>query len=167
MFKRRNCIYLPLLSSYSNLPATEEISQLSYHDLIADWIEPSDGASHNFDSASSEGTNRFATLLLYLSEVEDGGETLFTEAGTYHSEDEAEALPYEDGVVRLSAASTTALETFLHTYCLLLAMPYCATSYFACTPSHLLTPLPLPRVLYVSGDRCILGRKEHDTFVPP
>ena len=69
--------------------------------IIADWIEPFDGSSHNFDSASAEGTNRFATLLLYLSEVEDGGETLFTEAGAYHSEDDTEVLPYDDGEVRV------------------------------------------------------------------
>ena len=131
------CLSFPLIPIY---PATKEISQLSNHDLIADWIEPSDGSSHNFDSASSEGTNRFATLLLYLSEVEDGGETLFTEAGTYHSEDDAEALPYEDGVVRLSTAFTISLKTFLQTYCLMLAMLCCATSNFTHTPSHLLTP---------------------------
>jgi hypothetical protein len=78
----------PLMCYLSSLP------------MIADWIEPFEGAEHNFDSASAEGTNRFATLLLYLSEVEDGGETLFTEAGVYRPEGEEVKSPHEDAMVR-------------------------------------------------------------------
>ena len=45
-----------------------------------DWIEPMLGSDHNWDSTSDEGTNRYATILLYLTDVTDGGETLFSKA---------------------------------------------------------------------------------------
>lgn len=43
-----------------------------------DYIE-SESTDHDWDSAK-DGTNRFATILLYMSDVEDGGETFFPEA---------------------------------------------------------------------------------------
>jgi hypothetical protein len=36
-----------------------------------------EGGAHNYDSANS-GTNRYATLLVFLNDVPEGGETVFT-----------------------------------------------------------------------------------------
>lgn len=47
----------------------------------SDWIDGNDKVQHNHESAGVGG-NRFATILLYMSDLGpgEGGETVFTEA---------------------------------------------------------------------------------------
>lgn len=44
-----------------------------------DWIQGGEASPHNWDAISPDETNRFASILLYLSDVEEGGETIFPE----------------------------------------------------------------------------------------
>jgi hypothetical protein len=126
----------------SLLPQTL-MSYLSSLPMIADWIEPFEGAEHNFDSASSEGTNRFATLLLYLSEVEDGGETLFTEAEVYRPEGEEVMSPHEDALVRESTTPSHFVLTLPYLTLPYLTLPYLTLPYLT-LPYLTLPYLTLP-----------------------
>jgi hypothetical protein len=54
----------------------------------SDYIE-SDNPDHDWDSATT-GTNRFATIVLYMSDVEDGGETFFPHATDWFDRDHEE-----------------------------------------------------------------------------
>ncbi len=69
---------------------TDGLQVLRYNKTTAyvphmDWIDdPGKRQHHDYDSAKM-GTNRFATVLLYMTNLEkaDGGETVFKEAWPY------------------------------------------------------------------------------------
>ena len=72
--------------SLLGLPYDEEFADglqvLRYNQSTAyishlDWIDGN--SDHDYDSAV-DGTNRYATIFLYLTDVEEGGETLFPQA---------------------------------------------------------------------------------------
>jgi len=48
-----------------------------------DPFDGSDDSTHNYDSAGL-GTNRYATILFYMTDVEEGGETVFPKAPPAH-----------------------------------------------------------------------------------
>jgi hypothetical protein len=79
-----------------------------------DWIDdPSGKLPHNYDSAGTGG-NRFATILLYMSDLEegDGGETVFTEAYPI-DKSEKERVPLQQAIqnLRESGDASSILET--------------------------------------------------------
>eukprot|EP00617_Octactis_speculum_P018039 CAMPEP_0185760138 /NCGR_PEP_ID=MMETSP1174-20130828/18987_1 /TAXON_ID=35687 /ORGANISM="Dictyocha speculum, Strain CCMP1381" /LENGTH=278 /DNA_ID=CAMNT_0028440823 /DNA_START=807 /DNA_END=1643 /DNA_ORIENTATION=- len=52
---------------------------------VADYLQD-DNSGHDFDSAEL-GSNRFVSIILYLSDVTGGGETVFTEAASMMHQD--------------------------------------------------------------------------------
>jgi hypothetical protein len=70
-----------LSSSSSSSSSDQEKQQQQQQQLQpvfhADMQQGESAHEHDYDSAA-EGTNRYLTLLLYLSDVEAGGETVFT-----------------------------------------------------------------------------------------
>ena len=71
-----------------------------------DYMDGDDSLEHDYDSAR-KGGNRFATILLYMTDMEPGagGETVFTEAWPLDTP-QAERLDFEQ-VRRFVATSTS------------------------------------------------------------
>jgi len=81
---KRRCMHILGFDEYEE-SLTDGLQVLRYNKTTGyfphlDWIDdPRKREEHNFDSAGV-GSNRFATILLYMSDLEkgDGGETLFS-----------------------------------------------------------------------------------------
>ena len=81
---KRRCMHILGFDTYTE-GLTDGLQVLRYNKTTAyiphlDWIDdPHKKEEHNFDS-EGVGSNRFATILLYMTDLEegDGGETVFT-----------------------------------------------------------------------------------------
>lgn len=83
-FRRRSFDLLGIhtyMESYSDGIQILRYQNTTAYNKHIDWIEPSLRSEHDYNSAG-QGSNRFATLLLYMSDLEPhhGGETVFPKA---------------------------------------------------------------------------------------